>query len=214
MPTPVKPEHRAHQCGRRRSLAATCRRGATAWALPETAKPSDSAERSNSRPAACVPRSRRSRYEGDRRHMRQGCEGRHLRRPWDFSTAASPEGDAGEKRRLIDALAGRHHEGEAYGGAVIRKIAMGGSPEAAGIRPPRTQATDAFVESAAVAACRRIGIVWSVRHPTGARRVHPLADRLVRVGRDHIPSRGERTGESEKPPVNSRRVTCVCTPAA
>ena len=61
--------------------------------------------------------------------------------------------------------------------------------------------------------CRRIGIVWSVRHPTGARRVHPLADRLVRVGRNHIPSRGERTDGSESPSVAPQRVRASCTPA-
>jgi hypothetical protein len=37
-----------------------------------------------------------------------------------------------------------------------------------GKRPARRLATAAY---------RRIGIIWSVRHPIGARRVHPLADR-------------------------------------
>lgn len=171
-------------CGRRRSLAASCRRGATAWALPETAKPSVSAERSN-----------------DARDVTRLSDlGMAMRWP-----ASSVRGVTPANRRTCRMNGGSPSSRKDRDGRGARICWDQATPNAA-CRRCRWKGIGAR-------AYRRIGIVWSVRHPTGARRVHPLADRLVRVGRNHIPSRGERTGGSELATSHSPRITCVCTPA-
>jgi hypothetical protein len=65
---------------------------------------------------------------------------------------------------------------------------MGGSPEPASIGPPQGSG----------GRDRQVHV-----HPTGARRVHPLADRLCESGVAH-PSREETTDGSEEPSVDQR----------